>query len=414
MTPFLELAFVLAVILLAAKLAGYLSTRLGQPSVLGELIIGLLLGPTLINLTHLAFIHDLALMDDFVKTFGEMGVLLLMFLAGLELHINDLARNMRVAAFAGILGDILPISLGIIAGLILKMEINQAVFLGLTLAATSISISAQILIEMKALRSKVGMGLLGAAVFDDILVIFLFSTFLALNSGGNGLIAILEIIGRMVIFLTLSVLFGLKVLPVLTRQVTRLPISQGVLSLAIVIILAFGLAAEIIGGMAAITGTFLAGLMFARTPEKRELDQGIHALSHSLFVPIFFVSIGIQINLREISTKSALLALLLVLIAISGKFLGAALGARLANFSVREAIQLGSGMIPRGEVSLIISAIGLSEGLIDNQIFAAIIAMVLVSDLITPAILRYTFTRLHSPTNPSLASSDPPALKEIS
>ena len=414
MSPFLELAFVLAVILLAAKLAGYLSTRLGQPSVLGELIVGLLLGPTLINLTHLAFIHDSALLDEFIKTFGEMGVLLLMFLAGLELHINDLARNMRVAAFAGILGDIIPISLGIIAGLLLKMEINQAVFLGLTLAATSISISAQILIEMKALRSKVGLGLLGAAVFDDILVIFLFSTFLALNSGGNGLVAILEIVGRMVIFLTLSVLFGLKVLPLLTRRVTRLPISQGILSLAIVIILAFGLAAEIIGGMAAITGTFLAGLMFARTPEKRELDQGIHALSHSLFVPIFFVSIGIQINLREISTKSALMALLLVLIAITGKFIGATLGAKLANFSLSEAVQLGSGMIPRGEVSLIISAVGLTEGLIDNQIFAAIIAMVLVSDLITPTILRYTFTRLHSPMNSSVASSDPPTLKEIS
>jgi Kef-type K+ transport system membrane component KefB len=172
MSNFLQLVAILIIILFAAKLAGYLSTKLKQPSVFGELLVGVLLGPSLLDITHLGFVTNTHL-GDVIYEFGEIGVLLLMFLAGLELHIKDLTKNTRAALFAGVLGVVVPVGSGLLFGEWLGYDFNHALFLGLTLGATSVSISAQVLIELKVLRSKVGLGLLGAAVFDDILVILL-------------------------------------------------------------------------------------------------------------------------------------------------------------------------------------------------------------------------------------------------
>ncbi|MEY2820211.1 MAG: hypothetical protein RL275_3674, partial [Chloroflexota bacterium] len=266
MTLFLQLAFLLSIILLSAKMAGYLSIRIGQPSVLGELLVGILLGPSLINLLNLPFIeHELA---ETVAKLGELGVLLLMFLAGLELHLGEMRQNIRVAALAGLMGVIVPVLLGWSTGLLFGFEQSSALFLGLTLGATSVSISAQTLIELKALRSRVGLSLLGAAVFDDILIILLLSVFLALQGGTGSTADVLIILVRMILFLVASVLFGLWALPWIIRRISHLPISQGLLTISLVIMLAYGIASEAFGGMAAITGAFLAGLMLARTPER--------------------------------------------------------------------------------------------------------------------------------------------------
>ena len=206
MSVFLQLAFLIAVILLAAKAAGYLSVRLGQPSVLGELLVGILLGPSLLDLLHLPFIEGEKL-GETIKELGELGVLLLMFIAGLELHLNELTRNTKVSALAGIMGVVTPVLLGTGAGLLFHFGWEAALFLGLTLGATSVSISAQTLMELKVLRTRVGLGLLGAAVFDDVLIILLLSIFLAIVSGGTSVIGILLILLRMVIFLVASVAF---------------------------------------------------------------------------------------------------------------------------------------------------------------------------------------------------------------
>ncbi|HZW02842.1 MAG TPA: cation:proton antiporter, partial [Anaerolineaceae bacterium] len=341
MTAFLQLASLLAIILLTAKAAGYLSTRLGQPSVLGELLVGLILGPSLINLTHLGFVTNEHI-GETIAELAEIGVLLLMFIAGIELHLSELARNTRVSAFAGILGVVVPVGLGFLAGELNGLPLESSVFLGLTLGATSVSISAQTLMEMKVLRSRVGLGLLGSAVFDDILVILLLSAFLAVLEGGAGAAIVLVII-QMVVFLGGSVVFGLYVLPFLARKVSRLPISQGMLSFAIVIMLVYGIAAELIGGMAAITGTFLAGLMFARTPEKSLLESGLRSIAYSFFVPIFFVNIGLSVNLRQLDPSIFWFVLIISVLAILGKILGSGAGARIGGFSWRESLQLGIG-----------------------------------------------------------------------
>jgi Kef-type K+ transport system membrane component KefB len=274
------------------------------------------------------------------------------------------------------------------------MSAQQAMFLGLALGATSVSIAAQTMMELMVLRSRVGLGMLGAAVFDDVFTILLVSSFIALSGSGNGAFQIMWVIARMLIFFLLAVLFGLKILPYLTHLIAPLPISQGLVTLAIVIMLVFGLTSELVGGMASITGAFIAGLMFARTPEKTHLENGLRGLSYSFFVPIFFISVGLRINLRLLPGGAIWLILLVAMVAITGKFLGACLGARLGKFTWREAVQLATGMISRGEVGLIVASIGLREGLLDNQSISAIIVAILICDLLTPILLKAVLRKL--------------------
>lgn len=390
MSPFIQLAATLIIILFAAKAAGLIAQKLGQPSVLGELLVGIILGPTLLDITHLPFATDTHLTEIIIEL-GEMGVLFIMFLAGMELHMKEMAGHFKVSAFSGILGVIFPVLLGWGTGLLFNMENSAALFLGLTMGATSVSISVQTLMELKVLRSKVGLGLLGAAVFDDILVIIMLSIFLALISGGNGLIEVLIIFSKILLFLGLSMTVGLWLLPKLAHWVARLPVSQGLLTMAITIMLIYGIGAEIIGGMAAITGTFIAGLMFSRSPEKSRFEPGLMAIAYGFFVPIFFISIGISVNLREVQVNALWLLLAISLVGILGKWVGSGLGAKIAGFSWLESIQLGAGMISRGEVGLIVGAVGLAEGLVTNNEFSAIIGMVLITTIITPPLLKSLF-----------------------
>ncbi|OGO66655.1 MAG: hypothetical protein A2Z45_07510 [Chloroflexi bacterium RBG_19FT_COMBO_55_16] len=391
MSSFLQLVLLLSILLLAAKSAGYISVKFGQPSVLGELVVGIILGPTLLDILHWPVFSE-HILGEIVEHLAEIGVLLLMFIAGLELHLSELAHNSKVSAYAGILGVIFPVSLGYLVATGLGFTSQEAIFIGLIMGATSVSISAQTLMELKVLRSRVGLGLLGAAVFDDILVILFFSTFLAIVSGQQGLAAIGILFIRMVIFLAISVLFGLRILPLIVRKVSTLPISQGVLALALVVMFVYGLTAELVGNLAAITGTFLAGLMFARSPEKERLERGINSLTYGFFVPIFFVGIGLSVNARQLNASVLWLLIGITVGGILGKLVGAGLGARLANFSWRESVQIGAGMVSRGEVGLILAAVGMEYNIIGEAEFSAVIGMVVITTLITPLMLRALFT----------------------
>jgi Kef-type K+ transport system membrane component KefB len=302
------------------------------------------------------------------------------------------------------LGVIVPVVLGYAVGVAFGFSTPQAIFLGLAMGATSVSISAQTLMELQVLRSKVGLGLLGSAVFDDILVILFFSIFLALTSSEQGLGAVALLFVRMLVFLGLSVLVGLRGLPSVVRRVSALPISQNILALALVVMFLYGLAAEVIGSMAAITGTFLAGLMFARSSEKERLERGVRALAYGFFVPIFFVNIGLSVNLRELNLAVIWLFLAITVIAILGKLVGSGAGARLAGYSWREAAQLGAGMVSRGEVGLILASVGMEQGLVNASEFSAIIGMVLVTTLVTPPMLRALFARPKEKPHPEVES----------
>ncbi len=391
MTPFLQFILILAVIILAAKTAGLLSTRLHQPAVLGELLVGLLLGPSLVDLIHLPFVTQADILEETMTHLAELGVLFLMFVAGLELHLSEFQRVGKIAVLVGGMGVIFPLGLGAGLGALSGMSGPEATFLGLTMAATSVSISAQTLMELKVLRTRVGLGLLGAAVLDDVLVILLLSIFLALGTGGGTLASVVWVFVRMLLFLGLSTAFGLWVLPWMVRRVSRMPISQGVLSLAIVVLLLYGVSAEVLGNMAAITGTFLAGLMFGRSPEKEQVESSIHPLAYGFFVPIFFVHIGMSVNLTTLETSTAWFTLGVIILAIVGKLVGAGLGASMAGLTRLESLQLGAGMVSRGEVGLILASVGIREGLMSGALFSSIVGMVLATTLVTPPLLRMLF-----------------------
>ena len=402
MSPFLQFSLLISLLLIIAKAAGYLSVKLNQPSVLGELIVGVLIGPSFLNILHLPFFDSH--LEEPLHFLSEIGVLLLMFIAGLELHLSELLRSSKVSAYAGSLGVIVPVVLGVFTGRFFGFDFNQSVFLGLTLGATSVSISVQTLLEMRVLRSRVGLGLLGSAVFDDILVILLLSLFLALGTGGANITSILLILVKMVGFLLFSIIFGWWILPYLSRRISKLPISEGVLALALSVLLVYGIASEVVGGMAAITGAFLAGLMFSRTPEKENIERGMHALSYGLFVPIFFVSIGLAVDIRQLTTNEMGLVIVVCVIAVLGKILGAGSGAMLAGFSPKESLQLGTGMISRGEVGLILATVGVDSGFMKSNMFSVVLVMVLFTTLITPPALRFLFRENKSKNTPKVIS----------
>lgn len=392
MTSFLQLVILLVTIIAAAKLGGLISLRLKQPSVLGELLVGLILGPSLLDIIHWPFITDVHLGEE-IAHLAEFGVLLLMFIAGLDLHLTDLARFGKVSAMAGTLGVLVPMGLGLGTAQLFGFDMQESVFIGLILSATSVSISAQTLMEMQVLRTRVGIGLLGAAVFDDILVVLGLSIFVALVVGTTGGIGgILWIILKMVLFLSIASFIGIKTIPRLSRGVDNLPISQGLIAFTLIVMLFYAWAAEFLAGMAAITGAFVAGLVFARSPLKERIDSSIFSIAYGLFVPIFFVNVGLSANARSLDADSFILLTILCVVAIASKLLGGGLGAYLGGFSKRESIQLGAGLISRGEVGLIVASVGISEGMIGSNVISIIVGVVIVTTVLTPILLRSLFS----------------------
>lgn len=391
---FLNFILALTIIIVAAKASGYVSVRLRQPSVLGELLAGLILGPTVLDMLHVwpVFSHD-AHLGESIALLAEMGVLLLMMLAGLELHLSELLKSGKVAALAGTLGVLVPLGMGWGTAVLFGASSSGALFVGLALAATSVSISAQTLLELRVLRSRVGLAMLGAAVFDDILVILTLSISLILvGGGGGGLTDILLTILKMAGYLIGASAVGFWLVPRLISRIDRLPISQGMVAAVLVVTLLFAWAAEALGGMASITGAFLVGLFLAQVSFKERIETAIAAIAYGFFVPIFFVNIGLAVNLRAISGNAWIFALTITLIAVFSKILGSGFGARMSGFTNRESIQLGIGMVSRGEVGLIVASFALIEGMISPENFSIVVFMVIIATLLTPPMLRAAFS----------------------
>jgi Kef-type K+ transport system membrane component KefB len=381
----------LAIIIAVAKLGGYVSQRLSQPAVLGELLVGLILGPTVLNMFDWPVFSDEHLGES-IQHVAEIGVILLMFYAGLEIHLGDMLKSGRVAVLAGTLGVIAPLLLGTLVALPFGYSMTPALFIGIILTATSVSISAQTLLELGVLASPPGLALLGGAVVDDVLAILVLSIFVAIVAGGGGGAAgLVLVILRMVIYLVGASLLGIWLLPRLAAWVSNTSISAGLLALVVVVALVLAVSAEVIGGVAAITGAFIAGVIFSQTPYKNDIEERMHSLAYGFFVPVFFVSIGLQANARVLSLQLLPFVLSICLIAIISKVIGSGLGALLGGFNLRQALQVGAGMVSRGEVGLIVAAIGIDNGIITGEVFTIAVIVVLVTTLVTPLLLRWVF-----------------------
>jgi Kef-type K+ transport system membrane component KefB len=391
MPSILPLLSALALVIAAAKIGGWLSNRLGQPAVLGELVVGLLLGPSVLGLLGQPY-FETAHVGETLHELGELGVIFLMFAAGLEIELSDFLRAGKPAMFSGVLGVLVPIGLGTAVALPFGYTTTQAVFLGIVLAATSVSISAQTLVELGRLRSREGVTLLGAAVVDDVLAIVVLSAFVAITLGGTGgILELVWIVTRMLLFLVGAFLLGVWLLPRIARWAERLPVSEGVMSFVVVSILAFAWASEAVGGVAAITGAFVAGVALSRSPLKGEIERGIHTLTYAFFVPVFLVGIGLTADVRALSGDDLGLAVAVILVAILSKLIGAGLGARLGGMTWREALRVGVGMISRGEVGLIVAGVGADAGVIGTGGFTIAVVMVLATTLASPLLLRLAF-----------------------
>lgn len=387
----------------AAKLAGALANRIGQPSVFGEILAGLILGPTVLDVLGSPLfatptagaIHQAPELLAVIRDFADIGVLLLMFVAGLETDLVEMRRVGKVAFWTAFGGVVLPMAGGAATAVLFGLPLYwEGIFIGAILTATSVSISAQTLMEIGALRSREGATILGAAVIDDVMGIIVLSfvvAFARASTGGVDVGGVAIVILRMAAYFLIAVAAGRLLSPAL-RWVSRLPVTQAVLSGALVIALFYAWAAEYGGGVAAITGAYVAGVLLAQTPFKQQIDGGIHPLTYSIFVPLFFIGIGLQANGRDLGDSTAF-TIVLVIVAIVAKAVGCGVFARVFGFTTTESIRVGAGMISRGEVGLIVAGYGLANGLIGQQVFSASVIMVLVTTMVTPPLLRLTFPR---------------------
>jgi Kef-type K+ transport system membrane component KefB len=401
LTHSLQILLLLAIMIAAAKIAGAVAARIHQPAVFGEILVGVLLGPTFLDVlgwpifAATAAAADAAPLLPFVRDLAGIGVLLLMFVAGLETDLEQMRHVGKVAFWSAFGGVVLPLAAGAATAAAFGMPVVwQGIFIGTILTATSVSISAQTLMELGALRSREGSTILAAAVIDDVMGIIVLSVVVALAAaaaaGRVDAFALGVVVFRLVLFFALAVAAA-RWLPPILRWARELAVSQALLAAVLVIAFAYGWAAEYIGGVAAITGTYLAGVLIGQTDFKEQIDAGVHPLTYSMFVPVFFISIGLQANGRALGGQ-VLFTGALILVAIVAKALGCGVFARLSGFDRRESLRVGIGMISRGEVGLIVAGYGLSHGLIGADVFSASVLVVLATTMVTPPLLRMVFT----------------------
>jgi len=403
MSHLLQVLVLLSLVLAAAKMAGAAAARLGQPAVLGELLVGVILGPTALDVLSWPMFAPPPLdaagtgpvpLSGLLNDLADLGVLLLMLIAGLETDVGRM-RQVGVAAFWTAAGGVaLPMLAGIFTAAMFGMPVFwTGIFIGTILTATSVSISAEVLMELGVLKSNEGSTILGAAVIDDVMGLIVLSIVVALAQAGGGfsMLQIAVIAARIGVFFAAAILGG-RLFTRLLAWGDALPVSQGLVATVILLAFLYAWAAEAVANVAAITGSYLAGVLLARTGFKKRIDEGVHPLAYSMLVPVFFVSIGLRANGRDLGAHTAF-TVVLVLVAIAGKLLGSGLCARLSGFSTIESLRIGVGMIPRGEVGLIIAGYGLSRGIIGRDIFSAAVLMVLATTVITPPLLRLAYPR---------------------
>lgn len=391
MSPVLEFLIVLAIMLAAAQAAGLVSLRLGLPAVLGELAAGVILGPSLIDIFALDFL-DSATSEEGIRLIAELGIVFLMFVAGLETDLEEVTKVRRVAIYAGTLGVLAPILFGTAASVPFGLSFKESLFIGIIISATSVSISARTLMELGALKGRQGLAILAAAVIDDVLVLLILSFFVAfaLDEGGSAADGGL-IVARMAGFFVAALVAGRWLLPTLARWSAKAPMSEGALATAVVVALLYAWSADYIGHVAAITGAFLAGLFLRQTDVHTLIEDKVRALSFGFLAPVFFVSVGLTADAGGLEAADIGLLVAVCAAAVVSKIVGCGLGAALAGEPPRGALQIGAGMISRGEVGLIIATVGLSSGAIDQDVFSVMILVVLITTLIAPIALRFTF-----------------------
>jgi len=385
-TAVADVLVALFVVLVAAKLGDELFKRLGQPALVGEILAGVVIGPSVLGLVE---------PDETLEVFAELGVVFLLFWVGLETRLSDMRDVGATAARVGALGVVVPFAAGYGAGVALGESGATCVFLGAALVATSVGITSAVLIELEALASTAARTILGAAVIDDILAMVLLAVAVGVaDQGGVDVTSIGVVIALALGFVVFVTIGG-------TRLVARWPdvfhaprFSESPLLPAVILCLGLAaFAAQI--GLAAIIGAFLAGMVVAETKDRHDFEEEVAPL-YAFFPPFFFVFIGLEVDLGAFADAGTLgLLLAITLLAFATKFGAAWLAAR--SMGARDAVVVALGMVPRGEVGIIVAGIGSTAGVIQPDLFAVIVGMSIATTLLIPPLLRRALARESDP-----------------
>ena len=385
-TAVADVLVALFVVLLAAKLGDELFKRLGQPALVGEILAGVVIGPSVLGLVE---------PDETLEVFAELGVVFLLFWVGLETRLSDMRDVGATAARVGALGVVVPFAAGYGAGVALGESGATSVFLGAALVATSVGITSAVLIELEALASTAARTILGAAVIDDILAMVLLAVAVGVaDQGGVDVTSIGVVIALALGFVVFVAIGG-------TQLVARWPdlfhaprFSESPLLPAVILCLGLAaFAAQI--GLAAIIGAFLAGMVVAETKDRHDFEEEVAPL-YAFFPPFFFVFIGLEVDLGAFADAGTLgLLLAITVLAFVTKFGAAWLAAR--SMGARDAVVVALGMVPRGEVGIIVAGIGATAGVVEPDLFAVIVGMSIATTLLIPPLLRRALARESDP-----------------
>jgi Kef-type K+ transport system membrane component KefB len=375
-TPVADVLLDLFVVLLAAKIGDEIFKRIRQPAIVGEILAGVVIGPAALGLVQ---------PGEPLKVFAELGVVFLLFWVGLETRISDLREVGRVAAQVGVLGAVLPLVAGIALGLLLGEGTDTSIFLGAALVATSVGITAAVLMEMGVLKTRASRTILGAAIVDDVLAMIVLGVAIGLAGKGVDVASIAVVVVLAVAFVAFFSLGGTAFMRRRPQILEAPRFSESPLLPAVILCLGLAaLAAQI--GLAAIIGAFLAGMMVSETKELTPVGREIEPL-YAFFPPFFFAFIGTQVDLGALADAGTLAMLAGVTgLAIATKLAGAWLGAR--TLGPQEAAFVGVGMVPRGEVGIIVAGIGEAAGVLSADLFAVVVGMSVITTLAVPPVLR--------------------------
>ena len=367
----------LFVILLLTKIAAHYSVKLKMPSVIGELLVGIVIGPAMLN-----WIHP----TTFINYFSELGVIVLMFIAGLEGDLKLLIKYWAPALTVATLGVIVPTGTAfLLCHNLFNFSVKASVFMGLVLSATSVSITIQVLKEMHRLNTRAGAIICGAAVADDIICVILLGIASSIY-GTSQHESIWLMVLKMFLFFVIVLLIGKFIVPKFLSIFQDLNATES--DTAGAMILCFGTAAlAVMMGMSDVLGAYFAGLAISETDFEDHLEDKIEPIGYAVFIPVFFVSIGLQISFKGMQ-NDIIFIILLIITAILGKQIGCGLAAKMFHLSWTESNVVGAGMVSRGEMALVVANVALSSHLIDQNHYTAMILVTVITTLVAPLILK--------------------------
>lgn len=383
----MSMLLVLAIIILSTKIADSVAIKIGLPAVVGSLLIGIILGPSVLNILQ---------NNTGIELFSHIGVVLLMFLAGLESDLKILKKYFNSSLLVGTLGVFVPLIIYFLTSVLFGFETQIALYIGLIFGATSLSITIQVLKELHYIQTKEGAVIIGAAILDDIIVIILLNVMLNIFSDGSTLEALLPLLAGNIIFFILIFLIHKFAMPLIIKFIHRMKAPEINMGMSLVLCLALSALAETIG-MSDIIGAFFAGILIGQTKIGHSIERKTESIAQSLFAPVFFVNIGLKLSLVGLM-DNLLLIFVFIILSIVSKFLGGYFGAKVKGFNNMSSSIIGTSMVSRGEMALILVSLGLETGIISNELYGALVIIVISSTIVAPIMLKALIVKSYEKT----------------